>query len=136
MQTSTNMKNPNDTDDVTRAEAEVATRRAELTRSLRQAEKSSQRMVKRIGHELKPALIAGLAVATLAAVAGVTIALARRNKRSVWLPPERPSALGMAARGAGMFLLRLAVRQVAAQVVARLDGSAMTAQEPQALPQT
>lgn len=121
MQTSTNVKTPDDT--------------AEPARSLRRAESSSQRMVKGIGHELKPTLLAGLAVVTLATVAGVAIALARRSKRSVWLPPERPSALGTAARGAGIFLLRLAARQVAAQLLARLDASAPT-QEPQALPTT
>jgi hypothetical protein len=122
MQTSTSSNNPNDTDDVTRAEAEVAARKAELTRSLREAERTSQHMVKRLGNELKPALLAGLAVAALATVAGVTIVMARR-RRSGWLPPERPSALATAARGAGMFLLRLAARQVAAQIVARLDAS-------------
>ncbi len=136
METSMNTKTPNDTDDVTRAEADVAARKADLTRSLRRVEKSSQRIVKSIGHELKPALIAGLAVATLATVAGVTIALSRRNRRNVWLPPQRPSALATAARGAGMFLLRLAVRRVAAEIVARLDTSPAATQEPAALPQS
>lgn len=129
MQTSTNM-NPNDIDDVARAEADVAARKADLSRSLRQAEKSSQRMVKHLSNELKPALVAGLAVAVLATVAGVTIALARRKRSSGWLQPERPSALGAAARGAGMFLLRLAARQVASQIVARLDGAPALTQAP------
>jgi hypothetical protein len=120
--TSTNV-NPQDIDDVARAEAEVAARKADLSASLRQAEKSSERMVKHLGNELKPALVAGLAVVALAAVAGVTIALVRRKRSSstTWLQPERPSALGTAARGAGMFLLRLAARQMATQLMARLD---------------
>jgi hypothetical protein len=118
--TSTNV-NLQDTDDVARAEAEVAARKADLSASLRQAEKSSERMVKHLGNELKPALVAGLAVVALAAVAGVTIALVRRKRSSTWLQPEPPSALGTAARGAGMFLLRLAARQVATQLMARLD---------------
>jgi hypothetical protein len=120
MQTSTNVS-PQDIDDVARAEAEVAARKADLSASLRKAEASSERMVKHLGNELKPALVAGLAVVALTAVAGVTIALVRRRRSSRWLQPERPSALGTAARGAGMFLLRLAARQVATQLMARLD---------------
>jgi hypothetical protein len=122
METSTNV-NPNDIDDVARAEAEVAARKADLSASLRQAEKTSQRVVKNLSNELKPALVAGLAVVAVATVAGVTIALARRKRGNTWLQPERPSALGTAARGAGMFLLRLAVRQMATQLLARLDAA-------------
>lgn len=114
----------NDTDDVARAEAEVAVRKAELTQSLRQAEQSGQKLVKRLENELRPALIAGIAVAALATAAGITFALVRRKRNSRWLPPERPSALGTAARGAGMFLLRFAARQIVSQVAARLEGPA------------
>lgn len=123
MQTSTSNPSSTDIDDVTRAEAEVAARKSQLAHSLRQAEKSGQDLVNNLGHELKPVVIAGIAVAALATVAGVTIALARRSRRSRWLPAEQPSALATAARGAGMMLLRLLARQIAGQVVARLDGS-------------
>jgi hypothetical protein len=131
MQSSTDV-NPNDTDDVARAEAEVAARKADLSASLRQAEKTSQRMVKHLGNELKPALVASIAVVALATVAGVTIALVRRRRSNTWLQPERPSALGTAARGAGMFLLRLAARQVATQLLARLDATPATTEQPSA----
>jgi hypothetical protein len=118
MQTSSSV-NPNDVDDAALTDPEVTARNADL--SLPQAENTAQRMVEQIG---QPALVAGLAVVALATVAGVTIALARRRKRnSAWLQPERPSALGTAARGAGMFLLRLAARQVATQLLARLDAA-------------
>jgi hypothetical protein len=129
MQTSTSNPSSTDIDDVSRAEAEVAARKAEFAHSLRQAEKSGESLVKNLGHDLKPVVVAGIAVAALATVAGVTIALTRRNRRSRWLPAEQPSALATAARGAGMMLLRLLARQIAGQVVARLDGSA--APEPQ-----
>jgi hypothetical protein len=124
MQTSTSNPSSTDIDDVTRAEAEVAARKAQLAHSLRQAEKSGENLVKNLGHELKPVVVAGIAVAALATVVGVTIALARRNRQSRWLPAEQPSPLATAARGAGMMLLRLLARQIAGQVVARLDGSA------------
>ena len=122
MQTSSNVK-PDGSDDVALAEAEVAARKADLSASLRQAEKTSERLVERMGNELKPALVAGLAVVALATVAGVTIALVRRKRSNAWLQPQRPSALGTAARGAGMFLLRLAARQVATQLLTRLDAA-------------
>jgi hypothetical protein len=118
METSTNV-NPNDTD-VARAEAEVAARNADVSDSLG-AEQTSERMVKNPGDELKPALVVGLAVVALATVAGVSIALVRRKRSNAWLQPQRPSALGTAARGAGMFLLRLAARQAATQLLIRLE---------------
>lgn len=134
MQTSTSNPSSTDIDEVTRAEAEVAARKAQLAHSLRQAEQSGQTLVKNLGHELKPVVIAGIAVAAFATVAGVSIALARRNRRSRWLPAEQPSALGTAARSAGMLLLRMLARQIAGQVVARLDGSTAAPNQP-ALPQ-
>lgn len=117
MQTSSNPSST-DIDDVTRTEAEVAARKAQLAHSLRQGDKSGQKL----GQELRPAIIAGAAVVAIAAVAGVVM-LARRNKRAHWLPPQRSSAFGNAARGAGMLLLRLVARQVASQVIAKLDGA-------------
>jgi hypothetical protein len=128
MQNSTSNPSSNDIDDVSRAEAEVAARKAQLAQSLRQAEQSGQKLVKRLGSELKPAVIAGIAVAALATAAGITVALVRRSRsrHSRWLPPERPSPLAGAARAAGMLLLRVVARQVASQIVSRLDGAAGT----------
>jgi hypothetical protein len=118
MQTSTSNPSSTDIDDLTRAEAEVAAREAHRAHGLVAAEQSSEGWAP----ELKPALIAAVAVATVAAVAGVVM-LTRRSKRSRWLPPERSSAFGTAARGAGMFLLRLVARQVASQILAKVDGA-------------
>jgi hypothetical protein len=126
MQISTSHPGSNDTNDVSRAEADVAAQKAKLALSLRRAEHSGQTFVRRLQHELKPAVIAGIAVAALATAAGITVALARRNRQSRWLPPDRPSTLAVAAKGAGMILLRILARQVASQVVARLDSSAAT----------
>src|SRR5688572_24065411 len=123
MQNTTQNPSSSDLDEVTRAEAEVAARKAQLAQSLRQAEHSGQQLVQRLEHQLKPALIAGIAVAALATAAGITVALVRRRRHSGWLPPQQPSALATAAKGVGMFLLRFAARQVVAQVTARLDAS-------------
>jgi hypothetical protein len=132
MQTSTTNPSSTDIDDVTRTEAELAARTARLAQSPRQGEKSGQKTIQNAGHELKPAVIAGIAVAALATVAGVAVAISRRSGRSRWLPPQRPSALGKAARGAGMLLLRMLARQVASQIVARLDGAPATSGAPTA----
>jgi hypothetical protein len=118
MQTSSSL-DPN-IDDVSLAGAGVEAGQVDLSASLPHAEKASERIVQHLG---KPAVVAGLAVVALATVAGVTIALARRKRSNAWLQPERPSALGTAARGAGMFLLRLAARQVATQLLTRLDAA-------------
>ena len=126
MQTSSNPTST-DIDDVTRTAAEVAASKAQLAHGLRQAEKGGQELVENLG--LKPAVIAGIAVAAVVTVGGIVL-LARRNRRDQWLRPERPSALGNAARGAGMFLLRLVARQIASQVVAKIDGAAPPAAAP------
>jgi hypothetical protein len=120
MQTSSNPSST-DIDDMSRAQAEVAASKAQLAHSFRQPDKSGQELVENLG--LKPAIIAGIAVAAVATVGGIVL-LARRNRRAQWLRPERPSALGNAARGAGMFLIRLVARQIASQVVAKIDGAA------------
>jgi hypothetical protein len=131
MQISTSRHSPN-IDEVTRAEAEVAAQKAKLAHSLRRAEQSGQTLVRRLEHELKPAVVAGIAVAALATAAGITVALVRRSRQSHsrWLPADRPSALAVAAKGAGMFLLRVLARQVASQIVARLDASPETPGTP------
>jgi hypothetical protein len=123
MQNSIPGASSSDIDEVSRAEAEVAVRKAELSRSLREAGQSSEQMVQRLRTELKPAMLAALALAGLAAVAGITIAVARRRRRTRWLPAEQPSTVATAARGAGMFLLRLVARQVTNQLVAKLDAA-------------
>jgi hypothetical protein len=118
-----------DTEDIARAEAQVAREKAQLTRSLRAVGRSSEHMARRIGSELKPALVAAVAVAGAAAAIGVTVALVRRAKRrDHWFAPEQPSALGNAAKTAGLWALRLLARRVAQELVSRLsEPSAPTA---------
>jgi hypothetical protein len=112
-----------ETNEISQAEAEVHARKSELARSLRRASDSGEQMVHKLGSELKPALVAGLAVAALSTVAGITLLITRRRRQSRWLPPQPPSVLGTAARGAALFLLRLAARQVASKVIAGLDAT-------------
>lgn len=113
--------NHRDTDEITRAEAQVELHKAELARSLRVAGRSGARMALRLRAELKPALIAAGAVAGIAVLTGVSVAmLRRRHARHHWLQPEQPSALAGLARGAGLWLVRVAVRRLAQEVAHRL----------------
>lgn len=123
MPKSTNQPPPitrhDDDDDVSRAEQQVALRKADLKRSLHVAGRSSEQLAARLGMELKPALIAVAAVAGAAVLAGIGVALMRRRPRS-WLPPQEPSALGRAARGLGLLLARTAARRLAEEVARRI----------------
>jgi len=101
------------------AEHEVARRKSELAKSLKAAGKSGERLANRVGEQLKPALIAGAVVVGAVAVVSVAVAVTRR-RRSFWQPPARPSAFGAIARGAGLWLLRIAAKRVAEEVAARL----------------
>lgn len=111
-----------DTEDIARAEAQVAHEKAQLTRSLRAVGRSSEQVARRIGSELKPALAAAVVVAGAAAAVAVTVALVRRaNRREHWFAPERSSALSTAAKTAGLWALRLLARRVAQELVTRLS---------------
>lgn len=114
------MQGPTDTDEISLAQAQVERHKADLARSLHQAEKTGERLARRIGHEVKPAIVGAVAVAGAAAAIAVTVALARRGRRRPWLAPEQPSALSTAAKAAGLWALRLLARRVAQEVVARL----------------
>lgn len=116
------LEKPTDTDDITRAAEEVAERKAELSRKLRKASQAGQQGLAKLGEERNPALVIGLAIAAVA-VAGVALALARRRRSSNWLRPARPTAVGTAARGVGVFLLRMAAREIAGRLVTKLDTS-------------
>jgi hypothetical protein len=117
-----------DTDEVARAEAQVAEQRAKLSRSLQAASKSGEKFARRIGSELKPAAIAAVVVAGAAAVVGVSVALARRSSRHRgWRPPPQPSLLGNAAKAAGLWALRALARRVAQELVSRLAEPSPTA---------
>lgn len=111
-----------DSEEIARAEANVAREKAQLTRSLRAVGRSSEDMARRLGSELKPALITAAAVAGAAVAVGITVALVRRAKRrDVWFAPEQPSTLGTAAKTAGLWALRFLARRVAQELVGRLS---------------
>jgi hypothetical protein len=112
-------------DEIARAEAQVRESKAELSRSLREVEKSGQNLVQRVQRELKPALTTALLVAGAAAVIGVTVIVATRRRKSSggWLAPvtpAQPSALGIVAKSAGLWALRLLARRAAQELVHRL----------------
>jgi hypothetical protein len=103
---------------VEQAARDVEQRRRELSQSLQQVEARGEHLADELGQKLKPVLVGvALSAGALAIVAGVALA---RRRRSVWLPPARPSVLRTLARNAGFVLLRLAARQAARAVAARL----------------
>ena len=110
-------------DEVARAEAKVQERKAELSRSLRQAANSGNNLMQQVRHELRPALQTALVVAgAVAVVSAATIVVARRRRRApVWLAPAQPSALGTLAKSAGVWALRLLAKRIAQELVGRLE---------------
>lgn len=108
------------TDEVAHAEAEVALHKAELARSLRAVGDTSEVMARRLGSELKPAAVAAAVIVGAAAIVGVGIAISRRRRQPQWLRPEPPSAFATAAKAAGLWVLRLAARRAAQEVMTRL----------------
>jgi hypothetical protein len=111
-----------ETDEIARAEAQVAEQRQQLTRSLHAASQSGQKFARRLGSELKPAVTAAVVVAGAAVVVGISVAIARRSTRSRgWRVPAQPSLVGNAAKAAGLWALRLLARRVAQELVARLS---------------
>jgi hypothetical protein len=108
-------------EDVERAEREVERRKAELSLRLRRAGESGERMARRLGEQLKPALIGVGVVAGAAVLVGVVVLVARRRRRVVWSPPERASAASALLKSAGLALLRLAARQAARALVQRMS---------------
>lgn len=121
-----------ETDEIARAEAQVAAQRAQLTRSLHAASQSGERFARRLSSELKPAVTAAVVVAGAAAVVGVSVALARRSSRSKgWRAPAQPSVVVNAAKAAGLWALRALARRVALELVSRL--SEPTGTTPRAL---
>jgi hypothetical protein len=111
-----------DTDEIARAEAQVAEQRAKLTRSLQAASYSGEKFARRLGNELKPAVTAAVVIAGAAAVVGISVAISRRSGRSKgWLAPEQPSSIATAAKAAGLWALRALARRIALELVSRLS---------------
>jgi hypothetical protein len=133
--TTPTLANHPDTDEIARAEQQVALRKAELARSLREAGRSSARAIDRLGTELKPALVAATVVVGAAVVSGVALALWQRRARRGWLRPE-PSPIADLARGAGLWLARVAVRRLAEELARRVaagvaePGDALASNDP------
>src|SRR4051812_1312857 len=93
----------NENDEIARAEAQVAEQRAQLTRSLRRAGQSGEKLARRLGNELKPALTAGIVVAGAVAVVGISIVLVKRvGQRRGWRGASEPSLVANAAKAAGI----------------------------------
>lgn len=112
----------NDADELQIAELAVEESRAELNRSLRRVSESGEQLLKKVRAEIKPGLVIAAAAVGAVVVTGAAVALARRSRRtSHWLAPQRPSTLGVVARSVGIWALRLAARQAALAVVARLE---------------
>lgn len=107
------------TPEVERAARDVEQRKRDLSHSLERAEASGQHMARQLKHELKPLLVGAAVAAGAMAVVAVVLA-ARRSRRARWVVPAQPSALGGLARTVGLGLLRLAARQAASALVARL----------------
>jgi len=111
-----------ETDELLSAELAVEQSRAELNRSLRRVSQSGERLLNHVRAELKPGFVVAAVAVGAVAVTGTVIALARRSRRkSHWFAPQQPSTLGVAAKTVGLWALRLAARNVASAVVARLE---------------
>jgi hypothetical protein len=111
----------NETDEIAQAEAQVAEQRAQLTRSLRRASQSGEKLARRLGDELKPAITAGIVLAGAVAVVGVTVVLVKRvGQRRSWRASSEPTLVGNVAKAAGLWALRLLAKRVAQEVVSRL----------------
>ncbi len=111
----------NQTDELLRAEREVEQTKAELARNLQRVGRTSATLVHRVQAELKPGLVVAAAVVGAVVVTGAVVALTRRRRHQNWLAPQQPSALGVVAKTVGIWVLRLAARNVAQAVVARLQ---------------
>jgi hypothetical protein len=108
-------------DEIARAEAQVAEQRAQLARSLRVASQSGEKFARRLGNELKPAVTVGIVLAGTVAVVGLAVVLVKRGgQRRGWRAPSEPSLVSNAAKAAGLWALRLLAKRVAQEVVSRL----------------
>ena len=111
----------NENDEIAHAEAQVAEQRAQLTRSLKAASRSGEKLAQRLGDELKPAITAAIVIVGAVAVAGVTVALLRRaSQRRGWRAPSEPSFAGTAAKAVGVWALRLVAKRAAQDFMSRL----------------
>ena len=129
MQTATS-----DAEELRRAELAVQESRAELNRSLRRVSQSGEQLLNRVRAELKPGVVIAAAAVGALVVTGAAVALARRSRtKSHWFAAEPPSKLGIVAKSVGLWALRLAARNIASAVVARLEqpeSAALAAQNP------
>ncbi len=132
------MRTTNQTDELLQAEQAVEESRAELTRSLRQVGKTSEKLLHRVQAELKPGMLVAAAVVGAVALTGAVVAVTRRGRQRPWLAPQQSSALGVVAKALGLWALRFAARSAAQALVARLEqpgpsaGGAVAAPAPTA----
>jgi hypothetical protein len=115
--------------DVEHAAREVERRQVELSQSIQAAGESGQRMARRLGAQLKPALIGVAVAAGAAAVIGLVL-LARRRRPGGWQVPQPRSAVASVARQAGLGLLRWLALQAARTVAQRVATAALAEAPP------
>jgi hypothetical protein len=123
------MNDLSSSEEVKRAEREVEERKAELSLRLRRAGESGERMARRLGEQLKPALIGVAVVGGAALLVGAVVLVARRRRRFGWSPPQPGSRASALVQSAGLALLRLVARQVAVAVVRRVAPPPLPAHE-------
>jgi hypothetical protein len=109
-------------DELHRAELAVEQSRAELNRSLRRVSQSGEQLLNRVRAELKPGMVIAAVAVGAVVLTGAAVALARRSRRrGHWFAPAQPSTLGVVAKSVGLWALRLAARNVALALAARLE---------------
>jgi hypothetical protein len=115
------MNDLSSSEEVKQAEREVEARKAELSLRLRHAGESGERMARRLGEQLKPALVGIAVVGGAALLVGAVVLVARRRRHSGWSGPGRASTASTLVKSAGLALLRLVARQAAVALVRRIS---------------
>ena len=115
------MNNLSSSDEVKQAEREVELRKADLSMRLRRAGESGERMARRLGDQLKPALVGVAVVGGAALLVGAVVLMARRRRHVGWSAPRRASTASALLQSAGLALVRLVARQAAVALVRRIS---------------
>jgi len=115
------MNDLSSSEEVKQAEREVELRKADLSLRLRRAGESGERMARRLGDQLKPALVGIAVVGGAALLIGAVVLVTRRRRHVGWSAPRPSSRASALVQSAGLALLRLVARQVAVALVRRIS---------------
>jgi hypothetical protein len=116
------MNNLSSPDEVKQAEREVERRKAELSLRLRRAGEQGERVARRLGDQLKPALVGVAVVGGAALLVGVVVLVARSRRQATrWSAPRSSSRASALVHSAGLSLLRLVAKQVAVTLARRMS---------------